>query len=211
VAILPTPPSVDLEVVGERSNEREGFLSLRRHNLVVVQGAAKSRAFPYDTVGRRALDAAVMVAHYRDASGARQIYLRSAVRPPLVLRDDGAAPPSSVLWEVAAGLIEPGEAPAAAAARELEEELGFHVGAAEMRPLGPTAYPAPGLVGEVHHYFHLEVDPAARAEPQGDGSPLEEASRIIAVPLDRALAACRAGEITDAKTELALRRLAEIV
>ncbi len=209
MAILPDPPSVALEVVADRSQEREGFLSLQRYDLVAVQGAVKSRTFPYDTVGRRALDAAVMVAHYADRMGTRQVYLRSALRPPIALRPHGGGP--AALWEIAAGLIEPGEAPAAAAARELEEELGFHVSVDQMRPLGPHAYPAPGFIAETHYYFHVEVDPAAKKEPEGDGSPLEEAARIIEVPLERALAACRAGEITDAKTELALRRLAEIL
>lgn len=211
MAILPDAPRVSLEVVRDRSHEREGFLTIQRYDLVVVDGAAKSRTFPYDTVGRRALDAAVMVAHYRDAAGTRHVYLRSAVRPPIALRDDGEGAKSPVLWEIAAGLIEPGEAPAAAAARELEEELGFHVDAERMKPLGPRAYPAPGFVGEVHHYFHVEVDPTTRTEPEGDGSPLEESARIVAVPLARVLDACRAGEVADAKTELALRRLAEIL
>lgn len=210
MAILPAPPSAALEVVADRSHEREGFLSLERYELVVVDRDARSQPFRYDVVARRALDAAVMLAHYADASGTRRVYLRSALRPPVALRHDVTAA-QGALWELAAGLIEPGEAPAAAAARELHEELGFRISADDMRPLGPHTYPAPGFVGERHHYFHVEVDPGTRSEPGGDGSPLEEAAAIIDVPLADALEACRAGEITDAKTELALRRLAEVL
>lgn len=204
MALLPELPKVALDVVADRSDEREGFLTLQRYELALGGG----RSFRYDIVTRRALDAAVMAAHHLDASGAPCVYLRSAVRPPVVLRD---APSAGALWELPAGLIEPGEAPDAAAARELEEELGFVVRADAMQPLGPSAFPAPAFIAERHHFFHVRVDPGTRREPGGDGSPLEEGAHVVSVPLERALAACRAGEVADAKTELALRRLAEIL
>ena len=94
---------------------------------------------------------------------------------------------------------------------ELEEELGFTALPDQMQPLGPNTFPAPAVVGEIHFFFHVRVDPKTRMEPGGDGSPLEEAARIVSVPLSRALAACKAGEVADAKSELALRRLAEIL
>ena len=210
VAILPELPKVALDVAADRSDEREGFLTLKRYELAVVEGGHKSTSFRYDMITRRALDAAIMVAHHLDANGTPFVYLRSAVRPPVALRpiDPKMA---GVLWELPAGLIEPGEAPEVGAARELEEELGFSVRPDELLPLGPKAFPAPGFVGELHFYFHVRVDPSTRKEPGGDGSPLEAVARIVSVSLDQALAACRAGEVLDAKTELALRRLAEIL
>jgi ADP-ribose pyrophosphatase len=186
-----------------------GFLSVRRLQLVAVQDGARSASFSYDVVDRRALDAAIMVAHCR-VEGRVCVYLRSSLRPPLGLRRDGASP-AVVLWEVPAGLIEPDESPRAAAARELAEELGFHVGEASMLDLGPPAFPAPALIGEAHHYFHVEVDPTARKEPAGDGSPVEAGAIIVSIPLEEALAACARGEVRDAKTELSLRRLAELL
>lgn len=210
VAILPELPNVSLDVVADRSDEREGFLTLHRRELAVVDGQRTSASFRYDMVTRRALDAAIMAAHHVDASGARFVYLRSAVRPPVALRPIEPTMPG-VLWELPAGLIEPGEAPPVAAARELEEELGFRVSPSAMEPLGPRAFPAPGFIGELHFYFHVRVDPRSRLEPIGDGSPLEDGARVVSVPLEQALDACRAGEILDAKTELALRRLAEIL
>ncbi|MBX3204084.1 MAG: NUDIX domain-containing protein [Labilithrix sp.] len=210
MAILPELPKVVLDVVADRSDEREGFLSLQRQELALVGAAGRGRPFRYDMVLRRALDASIMAAHHLDPSGAPCVYLRSAVRPPAALRP-GAEPGEGSFWEVPAGLIEPGEAPSAAAARELEEELGFKVDASAMQPLGPSVFPAPAMIGERHYFFHVRVDPETRTEPGGDGSPLEEAAHIVSVPLERALAACKAGEVADAKTELALRRLAEIV
>lgn len=43
-------------------------------------------------------------------------------------------------WDIPKGLAEPGEEPAAAAARELAEETGLIVAASELQPLGVHAY-----------------------------------------------------------------------
>ncbi len=209
MTLLPEVPKVELEVVADRTVQTDdrGFLKVRSVDLVAVRAdGTRSTRFPYDVLDRRAIDAAVMVAHHEHDERVH-VYLRSAVRPPLALRPRDAMSPS--MWEVPAGLIEPDERPAAAAARELEEELGFRVREEDMIPLGPHAYPAPGFIGELHHYFHVRVDPTTRREPAGDGSPLEHGARIESVPLEDALEACRRGEVPDAKTELSLRRLAE--
>lgn len=207
---LPEIPNVELAVIGDRSEEREGFLTLKRYELAVVRNGRRSTSFRYDMVERRALDASVMAAHYIDAGGTPCVFLRSAVRPPTALRPIEPRF-SGILWELPAGLIEPGEEPRAAAAREVEEELGFAVTPEAMLPLGEWSFPAPGFVGEMHWFFHVRVDPASRHEPGGDGSPLEADAHVVGVPIDEALGACRDGRIRDAKTELALRRLAEIV
>ena len=208
-ATLPEPPTVELETVSEARFGEGGFLSLRRMQIVAVRGPERSATFAYDLIDRRSLDASVMVAHHV-IEGRVWVWLRTSLRPPLALRPDAAAL-GPVLWEVPAGLIEPGETPRAAAARELAEELGFAVGEDAMLELGPLSTPAPAFIGEFHHYFHVEVDPATRQEPEGDGSPVEAAAIVVSIPLDEALAACRRGDIRDAKTELSLRRLAELL
>lgn len=204
-ATLPEPPKVELETASEKRHGEGGFAMLRRVSAVAVQGGERSPSFDYDLVGRRALDASAIVAHHQEG-GVTHVWLRSSFRPPLALRPDAALP--AVLWELPAGLIEPGETPIAAAARELGEELGFHLDASKLTPLGPPAYPAPAIIGEVHHYFHAQVDPSQRKEPEGDGSAIEANAKVIHVTLDDALAACARGELPDAKTELALRRFA---
>lgn len=215
--LLPEVPKVELDVVANRSTEREGFLSIKRYDVRMVTPDAggadgtpkRSSVFRYDLLDRRALDAAVIAAHYVGDDGVLHVYLRSAIRPPVSLARSGR--PSPVLWELPAGLIEPGEEPHAGAARELEEELGFAVEPSALQPLGPTALPAPAFIGEEHWFFHVRVDPGERGTPGGDGSPLEEDAHIIAVPLTLAIEACRAGEIRDSKTELALYRLQHIL
>ncbi len=210
---LPPLPAIRVRVARDRSAgalATGGFLNVTRVDLVVsYPDGTESRAFPYDIADRRALDAAVIVAHFV-SGGVRQVYLRSAVRPPCALRPfdpvhDGG------MWEVPAGLVEPDEDPAAAAARELGEELGFHAEASAMRPLGPWTFPVPGMIAERSLYFSVEVDPRTRATPTEDGSALERGAAIFALPVSEALEHCRSGAIRDAKTELALRRFVDAI
>jgi ADP-ribose pyrophosphatase len=211
-------PDIRLELIEDLSPpDAGGFLRLvRRSYRARYPDGTLSEPFIYDEVDRNAIDAVVIAAHHSDA-GRTRVWLRSAVRPPVVMRDPSRSPLQETrlngLWELPAGLIEASEqdpdGPRRAARRELFEELGFEVGAERMLPLGPSTFPAPGMVSERHFYFHVAVDPARRVEPPHDGSPLEHQGKVVAVALDEALAMCRSAEIEDAKTELALRRLAE--
>ncbi len=178
-----------------------------------------SEPFAYDIVERTRLDAVVIAAHFCAEDGRRHVYLRSALRPPVATRDVVTSPHPEAdelgaLWELPAGLVEEDERTpeglVACAVRELHEELGFDVDPARLLPLGPSAFPAPGMVGERHFYFHVEVTPALRKVPLEDGSPLERHASVITAPLDELLAVVRAGGLEDLKTELGLRRLVEI-
>jgi ADP-ribose pyrophosphatase len=208
---LPPVPKIELSIVRDHSAEAKatgGFLNVRRLELVAhFPDGTASAPFPYDIATRAALDVVAIVPHYVEA-GVRYVYLRSSLRPPLAFREN---PPAAggVAWELPAGLIDAGETPAEAAARELEEEIGFHLAPSAMRPLGPTAYPVSGMCGESHAFFEVEVDPATRGTPSEDGSPLERGAAVVAIPFAEALEHCRTGAVRDVKTELALRRLAE--
>jgi len=195
-----------------------GFLRLvRRRLLARYPDGSVSPAFVYDEVDRRAIDAVVIAAFFARA-GERWVYLRSALRPPLFFRDPARSPlpetSRGALWELPAGLVEPGEQTRdgvfEAARRELAEELGFEVAASDFAALGPSTLPAPGFIAERHFFVSVEVDPGARGEPSLDGSALERFGRVIALPLREALALCASGRIEDAKTELGLRRLADL-
>jgi ADP-ribose pyrophosphatase len=210
---LPAPPAIRVFVARERTSGASatgGFLNLRRVDLVArYPDGGESAPFSYDIATREALDAVVIAAHFVDA-GVPHVYLRSSVRPPCALRP---VPPAhdGALWELPAGLVEPQEDPAATAARELGEELGFAADASDMHPLGPWTFPTPGMIGERHLFYAVAVDPRARATPSEDGSALEHAAAVLAIPLSEAVDHCRTGAIRDSKTELTLRRLVEFL
>lgn len=219
---LPDLPGHTLRIVSEDvpPAEQRGFIFVRRLQArATFANGEQSEPFGYDCADRNKIDAVVVVPHYRDAAGQRRVVLRSALRPPVARRPADVCPVPEgdhlgELWEVPAGLVEPEERSAeglrACAARELLEETGFAARPSDVQPLGPSTFPAPGVIAERHFYFHVEVDPARREAATEDGSALERHASFADVTLDEALAHCRAGRIEDAKTELALRRLAEI-
>jgi ADP-ribose pyrophosphatase len=212
-------PKLSLELVEDLSPPGTGFLRLiRRKYRACYPDGSQSAPFAYDAVDRAAIDAVVIAAHFVDGAGARRVFLRSAMRPPLTMRDRAHSPLpdeacDGALWELPAGLVEPAEASPEgvghAAQRELHEELGFQVPLASLHALGPSTFPAPGFVAERHFFFEVAVDPSTRGEPLLDGSALERFGVVVDVGLELALAMCRSGTIEDSKTELTLRRLAE--
>ncbi len=221
---LPPLPEMRLELVEDLSLADTGFLRCKRRRFVVhYPDGSVSAPFVYDEVDRKALDAVVIVPHFRaiepeTGTLTRYVYLRSAVRPPLELRDASRSavvePRVRGQWEVPAGLVEANEETpegvVRCARRELEEEIGFDLPESAFFPLGPSMFPCPGVICERHYYFHVEVDPAGRAEPSLDGSPLEAGGLVVAIPLAEALRLVAVGHLADAKTEIALRRLAEL-
>ena len=78
------------------------------------------------------------------------------------------------IWELPAGSLDAGEDPAAAAARECEEEIGLIPGRVEF---AGAWYPTPGFCTEVMNYYRLADlrAPAARrpagAQGRGRGHP----------------------------------------
>jgi 8-oxo-dGTP pyrophosphatase MutT (NUDIX family) len=102
-----------------------------------------------------------------------------------------------VTLEIPGGLIDPGESPATAAARELLEETGFASG--ELRPLGDVN-PNPALFGNRVHTFLAE---GCERVSEVKNGPLEE-TWVELVP-ERALPdLLRAGEIDHALVIAAL-------
>lgn len=218
--MLPRPPLHTLLREEALLPSGSPFLRVRREMFrIAFENGEQSEPFAYDTVDRTRLDAVVIAAHFREG-GRTHVFLRSALRPPVATRPLDARPVPEpedlgLLWELPAGLVEEDERSAAGlvacALRELREELGFEVAPASLKALGPASFPAPGMIGERHFFFHVEVDPAARAVPSEDGSPLERHAGVLAAPLDELLEVARSGGLEDAKTELGLRRLAELL
>jgi 8-oxo-dGTP pyrophosphatase MutT (NUDIX family) len=181
-------------------------LTLRRCDVTVNRASGESAPITYDVITRRLPDAVIVVAHFDDPTLGRHVVLRSCIRPPVALREGSGG----TQWELPAGLVEDGEALEVAAARELFEETGVRVVPSTLAPLGGRTLPAAGVIAEYNYFFHARIDPSAVEEAPGDDTPLEEGGMVIALPLEKALELCRRGAFPDAKTEIGVRRLAEL-
>lgn len=106
-------------------------------------------------------------------------------------------PPRRVFWEVPAGKLDAeGESPEVVAARELEEETGWR--AHRFVHLG-SSYPCIGYSNEViHFYLARQLEQGQRA--LGD----HEFMDVEMMPLTKAVAMARQGEIMDMKSVAAL-------
>ena len=96
------------------------------------------------------------------------------------------------IYEVPAGIIEPGETWEECAERELEEEAGVRAGRLVALT---TIHTTPGFTNEeIHLYAAFDLVPGrARADD-------DEFLEVVRLPLSRVLEMVRAGDITDGKT-----------
>jgi ADP-ribose pyrophosphatase len=193
----------------------EGFLQVRRLRVRNLRAdGSHSSIYRVDVVDRPRLDA-VAVLIYRRGQGGLEVLLRQNLRPAAYFRKDKqpAMPDDRVylqLEEIVAGLLETQdkgeEGLRVRAAAEVFEEAGLEVAPAEIELLGAPFFVAPGIVSEKIFLTAVDATGKEQREPEGDGSPLEEGCRTRWVPMPEVLAACRAGALPDAKTELAITR-----
>src|SRR5512145_871364 len=213
-----------IEIVSDytdRARCDEGFLRLRRLRARNRrEDGSASPEYPIDVIDRPTLDA-VAVCLYARTPGGVEVLTRRGLRPAAYFRR-GRVPvlPERdylLVEELVAGVLEPGEVGLEAlrrrGAEEAREEAGIEVPPERLELLGGPFFPLPGIVSEKIHLLAAEVPPPAAvgrqdAPHEGDGSPLEEGAVLEWRELSAAIAACEAGEIEDAKTEIALRRLA---
>jgi len=101
-------------------------------------------------------------------------------------------PAGRELLEIPAGTLDPGEEPAACAARELREETGY--AAARLTPLF-CSFLAPGYSSELLHTYAAED-----LYPDSANADDDEQLELVEVPLSKALKLISTGEVCDAKT-----------
>ncbi len=104
------------------------------------------------------------------------------------------------IWEVPAGVLEPGESPEACARRELLEETGAR---AERMDHLTTIFTTPGFTDERIHLFVASGITAGEPTPMSD-----EFLEVEARPLSRVLEMIRDQEIVDGKSIVGLLYLA---
>lgn len=100
------------------------------------------------------------------------------------------------IWEIPAGVLEPGEEPIDCARRELLEEVGAQ--ARELTHL-TTIYTTPGFTDERIHLFLATGITVGETQHQGD-----EFIEVEPRPISSALEMIRDGEIVDSKSIAAL-------
>jgi ADP-ribose pyrophosphatase len=166
------------------NNVRQGF-----------QVVVSTERFPLPSGGELQLD---IVQH----PGASAIVPFISDSEVLLIRQYRHATGGTIL-EVPAGKIDPGETPAATAARELEEEVGQRVG--RLEELG-WIWTTPGFANEkIHLYAAFELT-ATASRPEDD-----ELIELVPTPLAEALEMIWRGELTDAKSAIALIHAARSV
>jgi ADP-ribose pyrophosphatase len=218
------PEITAIEIVEDRTASSrcdEGFLRLKRYRARNrrADGTA-SREYPIDVIDRPTLDAVAVCLYARTSRGV-EVLTRRGLRPAAAFRKGKTAvlPEGEylLLEEIVAGVVEPGEVGVDAlrrrAADEALEEAGIAVPLAAFEPLGAPFFMLPGIASEKIHLVAAEVPRGTHRGPfeapqVGDGSPLEEGASLEWRPLEEAIAACERGEIEDAKSEIAFRRLA---
>jgi len=97
-----------------------------------------------------------------------------------------------VLWELPAGTLEPGEAPKACAAREVEEETGYRAGT--LAPL-TEFFASPGILNE-RMYGFLATD----LEQTSQALDHDEEIEVFPIPQWQVRDMLKDGHIEDAKT-----------
>jgi ADP-ribose pyrophosphatase len=137
-----------------------------------------------------------MVRHPGAAAVVPLLSAPDAADPHVLLLRQYRYAAGGMIWEVPAGVLEPGEEPIACARRELREEAGA---VAEQVEHLTTIYTTPGFTDERIHIFLATGIRAGTAAPNPD-----ELIEIHPRPLSQALGMIRDGEISDAKTVVAL-------
>ncbi|MCL2068864.1 MAG: NUDIX hydrolase [Oscillospiraceae bacterium] len=106
------------------------------------------------------------------------------------------------LLELPAGKLERGEDPAECGLRELREETGMEAGEYSLLA---RMYPTPAYCSEcIYIYLARKLKPA----PGGQNLDENEILEAVYIPLEKALAMCLSGEITDAKTLIGILKYA---
>ena len=100
------------------------------------------------------------------------------------------------IWEVPAGIIEPGESWEDCARRELEEEAGVKAGTLVALT---TIHTTPGFTNEeIHLYAAFDLEPGEARTDE------DEFLQVVRLPLSRALRMVHTGEISDGKSLVAI-------
>lgn len=113
------------------------------------------------------------------------------------------APYKETIYEIPAGKLEKGEDPYEAAVREFGEECGCK--AKVFKYIGEL-YPTPGYCGEIIRLYY-----AADLEYGEQHLDEDENLDVYKIPLEEAFERCMSGEFKDAKTQIGIMKIREMI
>ena len=181
------------------SEDRRALLeSAVVHDGRVVHLSVDTVRFPDGSVGKLEL------VRHRGAAAVLPVLGRADDQDPdVVLLRQYRYAAGGVIYEVPAGIIEPGESWEECARRELEEEAGLRAGRLESLT---TIHTTPGFTNEeIHLYAAFDL---SQGVARTDEDEFLQAERM---PLSSALELARSGEMTDAKSLVTLFYFARFV
>ena len=216
---------VKIEVI-EKLEESKGFLKAKSFKVKFSQCNQSAEA-TIDYIDRKSKDAVCIVPYETVRSqnvDTTVLYLRSCLRATIELcskrKEDCEFVQKGMKlnhtgnqWEFPAGMIDGEESVKDAACRELEEELGIYVSPAHIKELGPPIFTSAGLAPEKIYFQLAEVNSKYMkdiATLAGDGSAMEKFGQKATVTISEALELCNNGIISDAKTTVAIYRVAKL-
>ena len=177
--------------------KKDGGAFLHRYDLHYIDRTGCPRT--YEMVSRdRNIDSLEHLQHHR--TDAVVMVLTDAAREHIALIHEFRMELGQRIYGLPGGLIEPGETPEQAARRELREETGAT--AKHFESLG-TLYPSPGYCGEIIHIIGA-IGLEFGENHLDDGEFLES----FRLPLKKAVSLVMSGDIVDAKTQIAILKLA---
>lgn len=144
------------------------------------------------------------VREHNGAEGIREVVRHSGSVAAVAVHEDGRVvlvrqwrhPVGAHMWELPAGLLNPGEDPAEGARRELEEETGLSPARME---LVADFYTTPGFCDERMYVFRATSLTSVPPRPDED-----ENIEVKVCPLAEAIEMIRRGDIREAKTIIGL-------
>ncbi|CAI8808555.1 NUDIX domain-containing protein [Methylocaldum szegediense] len=170
----------------------QGFLGLSRVTIEQPRFDGGRQTVIREVVKRRP----VVVVHTFDPAK-QLVLLARQFRPGAFLVGDQRP----FLWEAPAGLMDEGELPLQAAARELFEETGLQAKSLE---LALTVYSSPGACTEMIHHLIAIVDLDEGRCWRGGVPEEHEDIELATVTLDDAVSMLRNGEIRSEHTAVGL-------
>lgn len=173
----------DIHLLSEQ-NLFTGFISIDELRFYIAEKQASIRRF----VVRRP-EAAAILLYNKDH---QSVVLIRQFRAPLYRKE-----PTAFIYEVPAGVLNPGENPEETIIRECLEETGYRIGKPQLLS---SIYPSPGIFDERIHLFFAEVSDKDKINAGGGLVEEHEYLEVVEIPVRKAFDMVHSGEIADAKT-----------